>query len=40
MKINSNLKLNIEPNKLQDIPPQPSKLCLEAMCYYHQNCQI
>jgi hypothetical protein len=40
MKTNGNLKLNIETNKLQDIPPEPSKLCLEATCYYHQNCEI
>jgi len=39
-KNNGNLKLNIETNILQDIPPEPSKLCLEAMCYYHQNCEI
>jgi len=40
MKTNGNLKLNIETNKLQDIPPEPRKLCLEAMCCYHQNCEI
>jgi len=39
-KTNSNLKLNIETNKLQDIPPEPRKLCLEAMCCYHENCEI